>query len=252
MELFKSFQMALSFYSIIPVIKHYEWTENRIRFMPVMLPVVGLCIGLIEAGVFVLILNTDLSAFASAFIMLLVMAILTGGLHFDGLMDLSDAVFSRSGTKERRLEIMKDSRVGAFGVLAAIFYIGLYWVMLHEVVFEIEPIVIGLVPTVARLTAAFPFYYFDNARENGLSQTFSQAIKKADVSILIFFAVFIGVVTYFVLGGWWLILFGVALMMLVLLRSFSYRFIGGMTGDIYGSFILLMELALLITIVVIH
>lgn len=252
MELFKSFQMALSFYSVIPVVKHYEWTENRIRFMPVMLPIVGLCIGMIEAGTFMLLMNTDLSAFAGGFIMLLLMTILTGGLHFDGLMDLADAVFSRSGTKERRLEIMKDSRVGAFGVLAAIFYIGFYWVMLHEVFFEIDPIVIVVIPIVARLAAAFPFYYFTNASENGLSQTFSQAIKKSDVSILIIFTVLLGGVIYFSLGGWWLILLGVAVIMLGLLRLFSYRFIGGMTGDIYGAFILIMELGLLVAVVIIH
>src|SRR5699024_7898278 len=84
------------------------------------LPLFGLIQGTIYAGLLYLLLTwTPLSSLAAAFLLWLFIIIFTGGLHLDAWIDCSDAYFSYQD-QEKRLHIMKDSRIGAFGVLSVI------------------------------------------------------------------------------------------------------------------------------------
>ena len=87
-------------------------------------PLVGLLLGLIMGGVLYALAEwTPFSVLATAFILWLLTILLTGGLHLDGWIDASDAFFSYQD-QARRLEIMKDSRTGAFGVISVIVLLG--------------------------------------------------------------------------------------------------------------------------------
>ena len=111
------FKMILSFFSTIPV-KNYDFIEAELGKGIRLVPLVGVLFGLILVS-----LNSGISFIldkeAGAFLILLVYLFLTGGLHFDGVADTSDGIFSHR-SKERILEIMKDSRIGAFGVISLI------------------------------------------------------------------------------------------------------------------------------------
>lgn len=80
-------------------------------------PLAGFFIALPAAGLGLLLGYTDLPALVIACLTVALLAATTGALHEDGLSDLADGFFGGS-TKERRLEIMKDSRIGSFGALA--------------------------------------------------------------------------------------------------------------------------------------
>lgn len=86
-------------------------------------PVAGLVVGAVGGGIFVLALHFNVPALGAALLALLGGAVLTGALHEDGLADTADGLGGAG--PERRLEIMRDSRIGAFGVLALIFSVGL-------------------------------------------------------------------------------------------------------------------------------
>lgn len=87
-------------------------------------PLAGLIVAL-PASLLGLVLGfTQLPSLATAFVMCGALAMITGALHEDGLADVADGFFGGS-TPERRLEIMKDSRIGAFGALALMISIGL-------------------------------------------------------------------------------------------------------------------------------
>ncbi|WP_139488104.1 adenosylcobinamide-GDP ribazoletransferase [Brevibacillus dissolubilis] len=114
-----AFFQALTFLTRIPVrfqAKPEAWAKSTAYY-----PLVGLIIGMIVAVVAVL-LSPFLPTMLIAVLTLVCWIWLTGGLHLDGLMDTADAVGS-SRSRERMLEIMKDSRVGAMGVIAAVLVV---------------------------------------------------------------------------------------------------------------------------------
>ena len=86
-------------------------------------PLVGLPLGLVAWAVFAGASALNLPGLTCAFATLAALAALTGGLHHDGFADFADGAGGRDQTQ--RLEIMRDSRVGSYGVIALIFAVGL-------------------------------------------------------------------------------------------------------------------------------
>ena len=113
------FFIALQFLTRLKIVNQTEWSVEDFGKSVVAFPYVGLIIGLILA-----ILYGVLSPFIPIMPLMLIIVVaeflITGGLHADGLMDTSDGLFS-GRERERKLEIMKDSRIGSFGVVAFVF-----------------------------------------------------------------------------------------------------------------------------------
>ncbi|WP_417209820.1 adenosylcobinamide-GDP ribazoletransferase [Antarctobacter sp.] len=86
-------------------------------------PLVGLPLGLVAWAVFAGTMALGVPALTCALAALAVLAALTGGLHHDGFADFADGMGGRD--RAHRLEIMRDSRVGSYGVVALIFAVGL-------------------------------------------------------------------------------------------------------------------------------
>ncbi|WP_055070422.1 adenosylcobinamide-GDP ribazoletransferase [Clostridium massiliamazoniense] len=124
----KEFRMILSFFTRIPV-GNLEFKEGLFEKSFKWTTAVGLVIGLILGGVDYLLRGK--STLITGFILMLAYIIITGALHLDGLSDSCDGLFS-GRSKERVLEIMKDSRVGAFGVLSLIIIIIGYVIFLGQ------------------------------------------------------------------------------------------------------------------------
>lgn len=120
----KSFFLVLGFFTHLPVPKT-EFTEARYRKALKLIPLVGLAVGAILTGVSLLCYAVQAPAFIRGAILTCVYIFITGGLHFDGLADTCDGIFSGK-TREKALEIMKDSRIGVFGALG-IFLAGLLY-----------------------------------------------------------------------------------------------------------------------------
>ncbi|CAG7613794.1 Adenosylcobinamide-GDP ribazoletransferase [Paenibacillus solanacearum] len=112
----------------LPVTLHYD--DALFRRSVVFYPVVGLVLGwlLAAAGKLLLLVVPPLPA---ASLLLGFWIALTGALHLDGLMDTADGILSHR-SRERMLEIMKDSRVGAMGVIACVVVLLLKWSLLLE------------------------------------------------------------------------------------------------------------------------
>lgn len=87
-------------------------------------PIIGLIVGLIAGAGLMAAAELNLHPLACALIGLAVAAVVTGGLHEDGLADVADG-FGGGQDREAKLRIMRDSRIGAFGVLALIFSVGI-------------------------------------------------------------------------------------------------------------------------------
>lgn len=241
-NIFCSFQIALSFFTTIPVIKHYDWTKERIRYIPVMFPFVGGIIGVVFSGVLYGLGKLSLSSFSLSFLMVLVGLLLTGGLHHDGLMDAADAIFSRSSGIDRRLEIMKDSRVGAFGVITVIFFTGLMWISFYEILDQINDLFFVIVPIFSRIMAGLIFYHFPYARKEGLAMIFGETVVRTDRLLLYTLFLIITSGGVLLIGIKWLIISIVAIISFLAYRKYTIQKFGGITGDLLGAYVLVMEL----------
>ena len=87
-------------------------------------PLVGLVVGLIAGGGLLAAAQLDLHPMACALVGLALAALVTGALHEDGLADVADG-FGGGATRDAKLAIMRDSRIGAFGVVAVVFSVGI-------------------------------------------------------------------------------------------------------------------------------
>ena len=112
------FLAAVMFLTRLPVGRFHEFREEDVASSTIYFPVVGALIGL--AGGLALLTSAALPSFVAVLVSMLVTIFLTGGLHEDGLADSADGLIGGQDP-QRRLEIMKDSRIGAYGALALWF-----------------------------------------------------------------------------------------------------------------------------------
>lgn len=115
MKFVRSFCMALAMYSKLPV-PQVEWREENMAYAMCFFPVVGACIGLLMFAVLALANLLALSRALTAALLTVLPLAVTGGIHMDGFCDVADALSSHA-PKEKKLEIMKDPRAGAFAVI---------------------------------------------------------------------------------------------------------------------------------------
>lgn len=107
--------VAFGLYSALPM-PQVEWKKNTMRFALLFLPLIGAAVGLCQLAWLWLAQRWQLHAALYAAGAVLIPVALTGGIHLDGFTDTCDALCSY-GDREKRLQILKDPHVGAFGVL---------------------------------------------------------------------------------------------------------------------------------------
>ena len=194
-------------------------------------PLIGVLVGLFAAFIYWIAAGFDLLPFVSATLAILAALLLTGALHEDGLADTADGFGGR--TRERKLEIMRDSRTGTYGVCALVLSFMLRAGALASLV---EPglVAVALIAAHAGGRATMPvlMLVLPRAREDGLSAEagkppLGSVIAAAMLGMLVL-ALCLGPATALVAAL--LVMAGVALM-----AWLSDREIGGQTGDVLGA-----------------
>jgi adenosylcobinamide-GDP ribazoletransferase len=202
-------------------------------------PVVGLLLGLIVGLIAGLCHVLNLSAPVTAGLVLGTLVLLTGALHEDGLADSADGLWG-GHDPARRIEIMKDSRIGAYGVLALIVAMGLRWLGLAEAAWPaiVTALIVSRASMPALMLALRP------ARGDGLSHSVG-APPLASVIL----AVAIGTVAAVALSGsTGLAAVLVAAAVATTIGLIAKAKIGGQTGDILGATQICTEIAVLLVL----
>jgi adenosylcobinamide-GDP ribazoletransferase len=119
----KAFFAALQFLTILPLPASWTGNGQALQRSVPCFPLVGFFLGVLAAASH-LLLDVLFPPAAAVCLTVLILTAVTGGLHLDGLADTADGLFS-ARSRERMLEIMRDSRIGTMGVLALVFAIGL-------------------------------------------------------------------------------------------------------------------------------
>lgn len=242
----------LSFFSRLPVPGAEARDAPDLPRAIALLPLAGLVIALPAALVLSLFGASSLPTFVTATLTVAALALTTGFLHEDGLSDAADGLIGGS-TRERRLEIMRDSRIGAFGAAALLLVfllrIGLIGSALDR--FGIFGAVLVLLATAAVSRAGMVLFWLGlpAARTDGLSASLGQPTGRAAL-IALGLAGIIALLFAAGYAGFWLVIVGFALvgLLLIVLSVVADIRIGGQTGDVLGAMQQLAEIGFLVGI----
>ena len=230
--------LALQFFTRIPVGKEVSFNEKNIGRSLFFLPFIGLIIGWIAALPIIALHST--SKIIASLLSIIVIAAFTGGLHLDGLADTFDGFLS-GRKRERVMEIMKDSTLGAFGALALVFLILFKFVAVYELP-AVAWIGIPLSLANARLVAGYVILAKRNAREDGLGVLFKSSA--AGRNIFMAGVIYIGIIMF--INPWYMLPLVGSLVVGEAMTLWSYKKIDGLTGDVYGAIIEMCEVASLV------
>ena len=242
----KGFLLQLQFLTRIPAPLSVEFDEDSFSRGVIFAPVVGLLIGLIIAGIYILAGFTGRPVIA-VLAALVAEIIITGGLHLDGLADTFDGIFSNR-PREEILRIMKDSRIGTNGTLSLILLIiskiGLLLIINKG---NIIPCLI-MMPVLSRMNIAWTAGISTYARKE---KSPAASIVNNTGVIKIIIATFISAVPCAILLKLASVPVIIALIVFVILFTiYVEKKIGGITGDVIGAVIELSELVFLFTFIV--
>lgn len=247
MKLIRACMIAFSMYSKIPM-PQIEWEKDSMKYVMCFFPWVGAVIG----GCFYLwgIWGGRFLAGSQLYAVLLTVipVLLTGGIHLDGFLDTTDAISSWQ-SRERRLEILKDSHTGAFAVIGACVYFLLYFGLASELEPEKIPVA-ALGFFLSRCLSGYAVASFPCARDSGLAAMFSNAADKKCVKKVLFCQAIIfsaWIMRLDMLAGGALIL--VSLLVFLWYYRMSMDKFGGITGDLAGWFLQVCELLQLAAVV---
>ena len=199
-------------------------------------PLVGLVLGLATAGE-AYGCARFLPPTMTAVIVVSTLAVLTGGLHLDGMADLADGLAGGRGDRERTLAIMRDSRIGAQGAVAVFLLLAGKIAATAALVESRDFLALVAIPVVGRFAVGPSIVLFPYARSEGLGRAFKGQAGLPQLAIgfvtMAVVALVLGPpVPRAALGG-----LAVALLLGLGLRAR----LGGLTGDMYGATIELAE-----------
>ncbi|MCR8826315.1 adenosylcobinamide-GDP ribazoletransferase [Pseudosulfitobacter koreensis] len=205
-------------------------------------PLAGLVVGLIAAAVGWLCMAMGLPAPVTGGVMLATLIVTTGAMHEDGLADTADGLWGGYDAA-RRLEIMKDSHIGTYGVLALGLGLGLRWMVLSATLaVGMGPMIAAAVLSRGLLPALMA--WVPHARRTGLSHHVGRPEGRVALAALGLAAVLAVVFAGF--GVIWALV--LASLAVAALAAVARRKIGGQTGDILGAAQQLAELVILLAL----
>ncbi|MEJ6950412.1 adenosylcobinamide-GDP ribazoletransferase [Natronospora cellulosivora (SeqCode)] len=226
----KGFLLMITFLTRIPIKYPFQYREEDFIKGIIWMPAIGLIIGLLLWGI----------SFISYFLDRIVVSIIicfayiwiTGALHIDGLADTVDGVFSNR-EKSRVLEIMKDSRIGAFGVLAIFFLLAFNIILVNLIDFR----TLIIWPVLGRSSAILLCYFSQYLREMGIAKGFVEntGLKEVVFSKLLLIIIAL-LIDYRLIPAILIVLYITSYFI-----GFFKKKIGGITGDNIGFIIELSQ-----------
>ena len=237
MRFFESLAIGVAMYSKIPM-PRVEWNEKNMKYAMCFFPLVGVVTGILEVILGnALLVYTSCGTLFFAGVMTLLPVLVNGGIHMDGFLDTMDALNSY-GSREKKLEILKDSRTVASLAL---------W---SEAKSEMLP-VIGAGYVMSRSLSGLSVMVFPSAKKDGLGRTFQEQAHRKRVAVVMvcwfFAALAVMLMTSVQMGAAALC---TALLVFWYYHHMAMKQFGGMTGDLAGYFLQLAELLILAAVIV--
>lgn len=248
-----SILLALQFFTSWPVHRELPMGKKEVSGMYIALPVIGGAIGALLAAVLLLAVQLGFNGFLAAILVLLAGLVATGGLHADGFADTGDAFFSYRD-RERRLDIMEDPRLGAFGTMSIL----VLFILKIGVFIELAGMPGGWLlliagPLLSRAALVVYFVGTPTAKRSGIASFFQQHFLPGR---MITGVVLTALIALSAIGFYFSSVLAAAVTGLLLIvsvylfRRWSLKHFGGVTGDLCGAFIEGMEVVIWLILIV--
>ena len=228
----QDFLVALVFLTRLPVSLGFSFDMNALKSACRCFPLIGLIVGGLSGTLYVAAFYIGLPPWISALLAVAAQILLTGALHEDAIGDVADG-FGGGADKHAKLEIMRDSRVGTYAVVALILIVGLKTAAIAHIG---EPFLVFAILTAAASTSrgmmTWGLFFLAPAREDGLGH----GSGRPDFMAPLWSTVFVMLISVLILGNH---MGAMALLAAIiggsLMGLVAQRQIGGQTGDVLGA-----------------
>ncbi|MFC1670404.1 adenosylcobinamide-GDP ribazoletransferase [Spirochaetota bacterium] len=242
--MFRSFILQLQFLTRIPVPFKVKFDSRAFARGVIFSPVIGLIIGSLLGGVYLILNLADNKVLAVIFTVAAEIFI-TGALHLDGLADTCDGIFSNRPKKEI-LKIMSDPRIGTNGTIALVLFIIIKIALLYSLgdIYIVRYII--AMPIISRMNIAWSAGISAYARNDEgmgkciIEHTGIKEIVITTVIALIFAIPFLGIISAVVIIA--------SILFVIAFTVYLKKRIGGITGDVFGAVIELTGIIYLFTL----
>jgi adenosylcobinamide-GDP ribazoletransferase len=254
MKILRDLSLAIRFLTILPIIsfppsnntnQNEEALAENLANSMAFFPLVGMLMGVLLVLLRRLFYYLPVSSLVGDTLVLILWIWLSGGLHLDGFADSVDG-FLGGHNQEEILKIMKESTIGAKGVMALISLLLLKFALLVEMPLYIKDVVLLFVPVIGRWSMVIAAFLGKPARlKNSMGKLFMDYISWREVIFASLTMVVIGI-PLFRLYLLPLVIIGVGIVLLIL--KYSQKRIGGISGDILGAINEIVEVFCLLVI----
>lgn len=218
----------------------FIWRDKDVGHMFVGFPLVGMLLTLAMFWLYQGISFLGFNDLGKGVSLAIFPILLTGGIHLDGFMDTMDGIASYK-SKEERLAILKDSHVGAFGVMGVVILLLLQVSALSMLTPSILIPYLGIFP-ISRCLSGLASLYFAIRKKDGSLSYFKQTHSR--LSFVSLWVILLGVIFSYAFLKEWIFLLSIGILFLIdiLIVVRLRKIFGGMTGDLAGYFLTLNEM----------
>ena len=236
---FRAFIMSMTMFTVIPM-PFRMWDDESRPLMTLCLPFVGAVTGGLWALTAYVADVLGIPLFLKAAVLCAFPFIVTGGMHMDGFLDVTDALRSWRDVEERR-RILKDPHVGSFAVMDAVILVMAQFAAFCSLKGTENIFALILIPVVSRCMAAFCVTALPPIPTSEYSGNYRQGVKKPHLVFIAVVTIAAAVLGFVFLGRYgWVSTVTAAGYLLYMHRA--YRSLGGMSGDISGYALMFGEL----------
>ncbi|MBI4378276.1 MAG: adenosylcobinamide-GDP ribazoletransferase [Nitrospinae bacterium] len=247
MQLRDNFILSLQFLTIINIrndtkVASGQIDKERLGKSAIFFPLVGVFIG------FILVITSQVASLwlpvsVTDAMVMIVLIIVTGGLHIDGFADTIDG-FAGGRDKDSVLRIMKDSRIGTFGVAGLVMLLLTKYLSIQNTQIDVKSWVLASMPVFGRWSVLPLGFFYRYARmEEGTGKVFAESIEWREFIIGTILSL---AIILLLLGSSGFIILSVIFFITLLIGRYSEKRIGGITGDVFGATIEINELITII------
>lgn len=246
----KGFIITISTYTAIPM-PQITWKNSYNKYVFIFFPLIGLLIGGVELLWYNISIKLSINTILYGVIASLIPVIITGGIHLDGYIDTIDSLSSNLD-KESMQRILKDSHIGAFGVI----YLIVYFLLLFGLFCQLHSnnkyyLFLLVIFFASRILGSFASITIKTFKTSGFLYTFSSVAEKTTVILFLsLYSVLLIIFLYYFYDYIFLLLFIFSVILIHLYFIKVYRKFGGISGDLIGFYIQILEVIFLILIVV--
>lgn len=235
----KSLLITLGMFTKLPV-PIVEWEEKKGPSAFIFFPFAGLVCGVFTYIIYLIVLYLNIYSALGSILLLLSLYLVCGFVHLDGFMDTADA-FLASKDKDKTIEILKDSKVGAFSVISIVLLLIAQYISLQSaLIFQLDPIYLLMVPILSRAFSVLVLFICKPLQTSGILYYFRDGLsRKHIVTASIILVVFISLFAYMKLL--FALIFTGAVFLVTGFVIFAQKKLDGINGDIIGASIILLE-----------